>query len=329
VQDAFWTGLGDGLRQAGKNLRTAFPNPESFGAQKVEFVMGNARMIALNEFEFPKKRIEAARLLSYEEFEKSKDVLVKLLDARQPQEVQIAAVKSLAGFKNPEVGGILLQPWRNYTPEVREQVLTAIFARRERIAALLGAVESGAVLPAQISATRKASLLANSDAKLRERAANLFGQSVAGSRKEILEKYKPVLALKGDRTKGQKIFENNCMICHRLGDKGNNVGPNLETVRGWDVEKIMMNILDPNREVAPNFIAYDVELKDGSSLAGLIAAETANSITVKLEDIYEETVLRQNIEKISSSGLSLMPEGLEAAIPEQDMADLIAFILAK
>jgi putative heme-binding domain-containing protein len=117
------------------------------------------------------------------------------------------------------------------------------------------------------------------------------------------------------------------MICHRSGDKGNEVGPNLETVRQWDAEKIMANILDPNREVAPNFVSYEIEMKDGASLSGIIVSETAGSISLKRSDGIQETVLRQNIQKISSSGLSLMPEGLEAAIQPEDMADLVSFLL--
>ena len=110
---------------------------------------------------------------------------------------------------------------------------------------------------------------------------------------------------------------------------GNDVGPNLETVRDWDSEKMLLNILDPNREVAPNYVSYDIELKDGASMAGLIVNETDGGITLKKQGGGEETILRQTIAKMSSSGLSLMPEGLEANIAPQDFADLIAFLQAR
>lgn len=88
----------------------------------------------------------------------------------------------------------------------------------------------------------------------------------------------------------------------------------------------MLNILDPNREVAPNYIAYKVELKDGTSFDAMISDENAASVTFKRAGVADETVLRQNIAKLAGSSLSLMPEGLEAAIPPQAMADLLAFI---
>jgi putative heme-binding domain-containing protein len=223
----------------------------------------------------------------------------------------------------------LLKPWRTFTPTIREEILVVIFSRRERLLPLLDAIESGAVSVSQISSARKTSLLAQTVPAIRDRAAKLFGGESIGSRKDIIEKYQPALMLKGDARSGEKVFEKNCMVCHRVGDRGNDVGPNLETVRPWDAEKVMANILDPNREVAPNFVSYEIELKDGSSLAGIIVSETTGSISVKRSDGVQETVLRQNIQRILSSGMSLMPEGLEAAMAPQDMADLLAFVLSK
>ena len=140
--------------------------------------------------------------------------------------------------------------------------------------------------------------------------------------------YQAALTLAGDAARGSRVYDNICAACHRYAGRGTEIGPNLETIRGWDREKIMLNILDPNREVAANYIAYVVELKDGSSLSGMISDESAGSIKLKRIGAAEETILRQNIAKITSSAVSLMPEGLEAAIPPQDMADLLAFLAA-
>ena len=114
----------------------------------------------------------------------------------------------------------------------------------------------------------------------------------------------------------------------RAGDLGKDVGPNLATIRQWNPEQLLINILDPNREVAPNFVAYTLETKDGRTLDGLIADESASSLTLKRAEGISETVLRRDIAMISSSGISLMPEGAESAVSVEQMADLIAFLLA-
>ena len=77
----------------------------------------------------------------------------------------------------------------------------------------------------------------------------------------------------------------------------------------------------------PNFIGYSVETKDGRTMSGIIAEESAASLTLKRADGLTETVLRRDIAQLSGSGLSLMPEGLEAAISVEQMADLLAFLL--
>lgn len=321
-------GLGEGLRQAGKNFRTAFANPEMIGAQKLDAILAAAKVLALEKDAELRDRRVSVQLLAFDEFSSARPILEKLLDARESREIQIAAVRSLSGFQKAEVAPLLIAPWRSFTPAVREEVLSALFARKERLKPLLDAVQSGTVIASQISATRRTTLLNHRDPALKELAGRVFGQEL-GSRKEVSEKYRAALTLKGDRKNGEKVFDANCQACHRFGGKGVELGPNLETVQQWDPEKILMNILEPNREVASNHVSYEIELKDGSILTGMIAEETASSITLKRAEAAPETILRSSIQSITSSGLSLMPEGLEANIPPQEMADLLAYLSGK
>jgi putative heme-binding domain-containing protein len=90
---------------------------------------------------------------------------------------------------------------------------------------------------------------------------------------------------------------------------------------------VLLNVLDPNKEISPNYVNYTVVLKNGETASGLIAEETPTSISLKRANNVQDTILRQNIESIASSGISLMPEGMESAISQQQMADLIAFLL--
>jgi len=108
---------------------------------------------------------------------------------------------------------------------------------------------------------------------------------------------------------------------------GKDVGPNLASIRQWNPEQALINILDPNREVAPNFVGYTVETKDGRTLDGIITDESVASVTLKRAEGVTETVFRRDIVTITGSGLSLMPEGLESAITVEQMADLLAFLL--
>ena len=96
--------------------------------------------------------------------------------------------------------------------------------------------------------------------------------------------------------------------------------------RGPDA--ILVNILDPNLEVNPQYINYLLLKADGSTSTGMISSENANSITLKRAEGQSEVVFREDIEQMNSSRKSIMPEGLHQSISAQSMADLIAYLMS-
>jgi putative heme-binding domain-containing protein len=116
------------------------------------------------------------------------------------------------------------------------------------------------------------------------------------------------------------------MACHQLGSRGYAVGPNLALVRNRTDAAMLEAILDPNREVKPSYVNYIVLDDSGRTVTGMIVADTATSITLARDKGTSETVLKQNLDQIKSTGKSLMPEGLEKNINPREMADLVAFL---
>jgi putative heme-binding domain-containing protein len=100
----------------------------------------------------------------------------------------------------------------------------------------------------------------------------------------------------------------------------------LSALRNKSREQLLIDILDPSREVDPRYLSYQVTTRRGQVLTGLIAAETASSLTLKRGEGAEDTILRTQIDKVESTGKSLMPEGLEMQLTRQDLADLIAYL---
>jgi putative heme-binding domain-containing protein len=129
-----------------------------------------------------------------------------------------------------------------------------------------------------------------------------------------------------DPARGREIFSRQCAACHRIGELGVNVAPDISDSRVKTSAQILTDILEPNRAIDNNYISYVVVTHDGQSLTGILTAETANSITLKQAEGKSTVLLRSEIETLRSTGVSLMPEGLEKNIPLQDMADLVAFI---
>jgi len=94
-------------------------------------------------------------------------------------------------------------------------------------------------------------------------------------------------------------------------------------------DELLVHILDPNREVSPNYLEYIVALTDGRTLTGVITNETASSVTLRRPQGQEDVVLRSQIDEINSSGKSLMPEGVEKKVSPQDLADLLGYLLKR
>ncbi|MFM7604686.1 MAG: c-type cytochrome, partial [Prosthecobacter sp.] len=277
-------------------------------------------------------------LASMRGLEDLKPSLTSSLQPNQPAELQLAALEALGSYREPAVADILIDAWPKMTPALRDKATTILLPRTDRIAKLLDAIEAKKITPAQLSVAAKATLGRQKTSALAERIAKLTGDGSSSNRKAVIETYLTAMQgrdagtpahITGDATRGAKVYESACMVCHKFADKGNDVGPHLGTIKAWTVEQLVTNILDPNREVSLNFSLYLVETNDGRTLSGLIASETAGNLTLKRADGGTDTVLRSEIKSLTSPGISLMPEGLEAAITPQQMADLIAYLKAE
>ncbi|MCE9533502.1 MAG: c-type cytochrome, partial [Planctomycetes bacterium] len=143
---------------------------------------------------------------------------------------------------------------------------------------------------------------------------------------EVLTNYRPALETTGDKERGKEVFKKNCAACHKLQGIGHELGPNLAAMKNRGAEAILVNVLDPNREVNPQYLNYLLLTTDGRSLSGVLSAETATSVTLRKQENASETVLRVDIESLKSTGQSLMPVGMEKQIDKGAMADLLEYL---
>lgn len=321
-------GLGEGVRRAGKRLGALLPSSRPNLQGIWSSLLDEAKACIAGESASAEARPEALEVLALAELGESRDTLVAALAPRQPNAIQLGAVRILAGFADPDVAGILLDAWSTLTPAARTEVLEALLARSERVEALLSALEDGRVAPGLIDAPRKAALLKLADPTLRQRAEKVLGNEAPRPRQNVIAEYQPALALAADPMRGRALFQTHCATCHRLAGIGQDVGPSLLAVNRRTPAEILVHVLDPNREVAPQYQLYTLVLRDGRLATGIVASETATSITLRRAENVQETIPRAEVDELAATGLSLMPEGLEQKMSHQDLADLIAFVLA-
>lgn len=317
-----------GVLGLAKGLARHSQSPSSFASSAVQewlrAVSVKAQAGALATGANVEQRSQSVALLALADFSALQSLAEKLLKPNQPEPVCVAFIQSLRDKREPGVATLLLTAWPALTPGAREAAVGVLTSRREWLEPMIAAVEKQQIRPAELSPAARASLQRFPDAALRERAGKLF--AAAGSRQDVITRYQPVLTMSGDAARGHEVYRAICSTCHRKGEEGRDIGPNLATVGAWSPEQLLTNILDPNREVAPNFMLYAVELKDGRALAGIIAAETETGVTLKGLDGTEQSFARSEIVSLKATGSSPMPDGLEGTVNMQQMADLITFL---
>ncbi|MGB7324052.1 MAG: PVC-type heme-binding CxxCH protein [Rubripirellula sp.] len=146
-------------------------------------------------------------------------------------------------------------------------------------------------------------------------------------RQAVVAKYDGVLELPADLERGRDHFKKHCSGCHRIDGIGFEIGPNLATIKSRGSKTVLTSVLDPNREVNPQYINHVIVTVDGRVMTGTIADEGATSVTLRRAENVTESVLRIEIDQMKSTGLSIMPEGFENSIDRQAMADLIGYLM--
>ena len=164
------------------------------------------------------------------------------------------------------------------------------------------------------------------DPEIRAGYAKLASRVRASPRQEVLAEYRPALDMAGDAGRGRGHFTPVCAQCHRVDGIGHEIGPNLAAFKNRGPEAILINLLDPNREVNPLYVNYVAQLDDGRVVTGMITDESAASITLKRAENATDTIPRASIEVLTGTGQSIMPEGLEKQLDQQAVADLLAYI---
>lgn len=276
----------------------------------------------------PSQRVTAAGLLARDERYRNEALpsLTAMLSPQTPGAVQRAAIKALGVSGDARVPDLIAQAWPSLGPETRLIALDELLSREPWAFELARLTKGGQIDPSALDAARRGRLLRHSSSRVKDLATKALNAGGASSRAKVVEEFRPALALSGDATRGMAAFAKLCASCHKLGDVGSDIGPDLQSVANHPPEKLLISILDPNASIEPGYTAYSAQLSGGGEVYGIIAAETGNSLVIKLPDGTKRTLSRSDITALHSSNLSLMPEGLEAGMSRQELADLIQFL---
>jgi len=253
-------------------------------------------------------------------------LLTRHLSPQTPGPLKLAVIEALARGNSDDLPSILLQAWSGFLPKERTRILDTLLQQPPWTKACLEALEKGEIAPGDLDASRRQLLLTHPDSAIRKTAARVLQVGTANERLENIKPFRDALKLEGNGRNGEKVFAKLCAVCHLPPNGLPMNGPDLRSITDRTKEGLFSSILNPNQSVDPSYTGYTVTLGNGTSIFGRVLSENASHLTLRLLDGTDRQIPRNSLKEFKSTGRSLMPEGLDAAMTHQDLADLIRFL---
>ena len=277
------------------------------------------------------QRITAARevVLFRTGDDETVDELLNRVNSQIEPTVGVGIIEALALSQSKQVGPRLASKIRGLTPTIRIAAVAVLLQRPSSTDSLLALIENGQLLLSELTLEQKQTLSNHPNTKIRTRATAILKRGGAlpnSDREKVLKEMLPVALLTGNAKAGKAVFKEQCANCHKHNGEGAEIGPDLTGMAVHPKQELLTHIIDPSRDVEGNYRRYTVTTLDGLLVNGLLAAESKTAIELYDEKGKKQVILRENIDEISGSTKSMMPEGFEKQITKGNMTDLLEFL---
>jgi putative heme-binding domain-containing protein len=256
-----------------------------------------------------------------------------LLAENEPITVREQIASALAGTNSPEAHAVLLKALESAPGRLQTVIALGMAGSPQGGERLLDAVGKGKASPRllqdrAVELKLKQTKIANLDPRL---AKLTQGLPAADQRlAELIAKHRDgFLASKASAESGAKVFEKHCAVCHQIGGKGAKIGPQLDGIGVRGPERILEDVLDPNRNVDQAFRSTTLVLDNGQFVAGLVLREEGEVIVLADAQGKEQRVPKKAVAERVVSQLSPMPANFGEQLNGTDLHDLLAYLLAQ
>ncbi|MEZ6136719.1 MAG: c-type cytochrome [Pirellulaceae bacterium] len=258
--------------------------------------------------------------------------LVERLTPQLAPEVSTGIIRSLANTNAENVATQLMGVWTTMTPAQRTDIVAVLMTKPDTAFALLNAIREQKIGFGDLSLDQRQTLVNHPSQLVRQQAQQLMdaaGTAVNSARQEVIDQYSAAAHATGDLVSGKALFTKNCAVCHKHSGEGKEVGPDLTGMAVHPKEELLTHILDPSRGVEGNFRRYTLLTVDGKILTGMLVAESLSSVDLIDAEGKKQSVSREDIEQLTSSNKSVMPDGIEQLLNLSQMTDLLEFLTNK
>jgi putative heme-binding domain-containing protein len=325
--------LAEGLLQSRSNKELT-AGVEIAGLVKSEAMFGLvARLAAAKKGQQANRKAAIAALVAIAPGRAVAPLSRLLADPAVPAPLREQAAASLGATNRPEAQAELLKALAAAPASVETAIATALSGNPPGAAKLLDAVAAGKasarLLQEQAIQVR---LRQTKIQGINQRLAKLTrGLPPADQRLQDLIKRRRAayLASTTKADQGAKVFEKHCAGCHQIANKGARIGPQLDGIGLRGLDRILEDMLDPNRNVDQEFRATTLTLTNGQQVVGLLLREEGAVLVMADAQGKEVRVPRDQVERKTISPLSPMPANFGEQIPEAEFSDLLAYLLAQ
>jgi putative membrane-bound dehydrogenase-like protein len=322
-----WTAYSESVPQGEK------PASELVRTLSVVFGEGAAldqiREVALDSQADPAARERAIRALVAAKAEGLTDLLLKLLEDRS---IAAAAASGLAFADREDIPPKILGRYQSLDPEYRREAIDTLATRPLFARALLLSVSKEEISRADISAFHARQIRDLGDPSLIELLEQVWGRvgETAEEKKVLYDKYSNLLTADflqgGDIAAGRELFQKLCSSCHVLHGEGRNLGPDLTGSDRRNFHYLIENLTDPSATVGEDFRASLVTTWEGSTLTGVLLRRDEKTYLLRTQE--EDVILdEETIEEIRPSMLSIMPDGLLEGLKDEEVRDLVSYLM--
>lgn len=247
-----------------------------------------------------------------------------------PESLQLAALDALPSLVGRDLASELLQRYGGLKGPVRTRVQQLLLSREEWARTILHEVDSGKLPTSDFSPDQLRVVALHGDPELDALVRKHWGRLSGGTPEEKLAEMRrlnnDLNVSAGDSARGHEIFMRICGTCHTMFGEGGKIGPDLTLANRTDREFLLASIVDPSAAIRKEFLAYEVELKDGRAFSGVIVDQSGGNLTLGTTTGERVVVPQSQVAAMRESSLSLMPEGLLKDLKPAELRDLFSFL---
>ncbi len=215
---------------------------------------------------------------------------------------------------------------------MKAAAVSALLSRAELTEAMITAIEKKKLSLSELSLDQKQTLAFHPNRGVQGRAKRLLQRSGVlpnPDRQKVLATLLPLTEKTGDVALGKDVFKKQCSKCHVPSGEETRIGPDLIGMAVHPKKELLGHIIDPNASVEGNFRAYSLVTKDGLVMAGMPGGESKTALELIDAESKRRTVLQEDVDQLIASSKSLMPDGFEKQVSQNDIVNLLEFLTAR